>query len=140
LPTRNANAKKNKRAVFSPTLEYDNPNKFCKFDQLCQDEFKKDKMEQIGIIIRAEREKRNLLLREASALLEIDQAILSKIERNERKATKEQILKFSENYNLDEEKLLINWLSDKIYKNLENEEHALKALKVAEQKIKYGNK
>jgi transcriptional regulator with XRE-family HTH domain len=97
-------------------------------------------MEQIGIIIRAEREKRNLLLREASALLEIDQAILSKIERNERKATKEQILKFSETYNLNEEKLLVNWLSDKIYKNLENEEHALKALKVAEQKIKYGNK
>lgn len=97
-------------------------------------------MEQIGIIIRAEREKRNLLLREASALLEIDQAILSKIERNERKATKEQILKFSETYNLDEENLLVNWLSDKIYKNLENEKHALKALKVAEQKIKYGNK
>jgi len=97
-------------------------------------------MEQIGIIIRAEREKRNLLLREASALLEIDQAILSKIERNERKATKEQILKFSETYNLNEEKLLVNWLSDKIYKNLENEKHALKALKVAEQKIKYGNK
>jgi len=97
-------------------------------------------MEQIGIIIRAEREKRNLLLREASALLEIDQAILSKIERNERKATKEQILKFSQTYNLDEENLLVNWLSDKIYKNLENEEYALKALKVAEQKIKYGNK
>lgn len=97
-------------------------------------------MEQIGIIIRAEREKRNLLLREASALLEIDQAILSKIERNERKATKEQILKFSETYNLDEENLLVNWLSDKIYKNLENEQYALKALKVAEQKIKYGNK
>lgn len=96
-------------------------------------------MEQIGIIIRAEREKRNLLLREASALLEIDQAILSKIERNERKATKEQILKFSETYNLDEENLLVNWLSDKIYKNLENEQYALKALKVAEQKIKYGN-
>jgi transcriptional regulator with XRE-family HTH domain len=97
-------------------------------------------MEQIGIIIRAEREKRNLLLREASALLEIDQAILSKIERNERKATKEQILKFSETYNLDEEKLLVNWLSEKIYKNLEKEQYALKALKVAEQKIKYGNK
>lgn len=110
------------------------------FDKTRQDQQKKVKMEQIGIIIRAEREKRNLLLREASALLEIDQAILSKIERDERKATKEQILKFSQTYNLDEEKLLVNWLSDKIYKNLENEEHALKALKVAEQKIKYGNK
>jgi HTH-type transcriptional regulator, competence development regulator len=97
-------------------------------------------MEQIGIIIRTEREKRNLLLREASALLEIDQAVLSKIERNERKATKEQIVKFSEKYKLEKEKLMVLWLGEKIYKEIENEDFALKALKVAENKIKYGNK
>jgi cytoskeletal protein RodZ len=43
-------------------------------------------MLKLGSLIRKEREKRKLLLREASALLEIDQAILSKIERNDRKA------------------------------------------------------
>jgi transcriptional regulator with XRE-family HTH domain len=94
-------------------------------------------MEQIGIIIRAEREKRNLLLREASALLEIDQAILSKIERDERKATKEQLYIFAKIYKLDIEKLLVLWLGEKIYKNIENEDYPLKALKVAEEKVKY---
>ncbi len=94
-------------------------------------------MEQIGIIIRAEREKRNLLLREASALLEIDQAILSKIERDERKATKEQLYIFAKIYKLDIEKLLVLWLGEKIYKNIENEDFPLKALKVAEEKVKY---
>ena len=97
-------------------------------------------MEKIGSIIRTEREKRKLLLRQASALLEIDQAVLSKIERNERKATKEQIIKFSEKYELDKEKLMILWLGEKIYKDIQNEDFALKALKVAEKKIKNGNK
>jgi HTH-type transcriptional regulator, competence development regulator len=94
-------------------------------------------MEQIGIIIRSEREKRNLLLREASALLEIDQAILSKIERDERKATKEQLYIFAKIYKLAIEKLLVLWLGEKIYKNIENEDFPLKALKVAEEKVKY---
>lgn len=100
---------------------------------------KKDykKMDTIGDILREERDKRNLLLRQAAALLEIDQAVLSKIERNERKATKEQIIKFSEKYELDKEKLFVLWLGEKIYKNIVNEDFPLKALKVAEEKVKY---
>lgn len=94
-------------------------------------------MDTIGDILRAERENRNLLLRQASALLEIDQAILSKIERNERKATKEQLNLFAKIYELDIENLLVLWLGEKIYKNIENEEFPLKALKVAEEKVKY---
>ena len=94
-------------------------------------------MDTIGDILRAERENRNLLLRQASALLEIDQAILSKIERNERKATKEQLNLFAKIYELDIENLLILWLGEKIYKNIENEKFPLKALKVAEEKVKY---
>jgi len=94
-------------------------------------------MDTIGDILRTERENRNLLLRQASALLEIDQAILSKIERNERKATKEQVHLFAEIYKLNVEELLVLWLGEKIYKNIENEDFPLKALKVAEQKVKY---
>lgn len=91
----------------------------------------------LGNLIRKEREKKQLLLREASALLEIDQAILSKIERNDRKATKEQVLKFANVYKIDKEKLLTIWLADKIYLLVGEEELALKALKVAEKEIKY---
>ena len=94
-------------------------------------------MDTIGDILRTEKEHRNLLLRQASALLEIDQAILSKIERNERKATKEQLNGFAKVYELDIETLLILWLGEKIYKNIENEDFPLKALKVAEEKVKY---
>ena len=91
----------------------------------------------LGSLIRKEREKRKLLLREASALLEIDQAILSKIERNDRRATKEQVLKFANVYKIDKEKLLTMWLADKIYLLVGEEELGLKALKVVEKEIKY---
>jgi len=91
----------------------------------------------LGSLIRKERENRKLLLREASALLEIDQAILSKIERNDRKATKKQVLKFANVYKIDKEKLLTIWLADKIYLLVGEEELGLKALKVAEKEIKY---
>lgn len=94
-------------------------------------------MEQIGFIIRVEREKRKLLLQEASALLEIDPAILSKIERDERKATKEQLYIFAKIYKLDLEKLLVLWLGEKIYKNIENKDFPLEALKVAGEKVRY---
>lgn len=94
-------------------------------------------MDTTGEVLRAEREKRNLLLRQASALLEIDPAILSKIERDERKATKEQLYIFAKIYKLDLEKLLVLWLGEKIYKNIENEDFPLEALKVAEEKVRY---
>jgi len=94
-------------------------------------------MDTTGDILLAEREKRNLLLRQASALLEIDQAILSKIERNERKVTKEQLYIFAKIYKLNVEELLVLRLAEKIYKNIENEDFPLEALKVAEEKVKY---
>ncbi len=94
-------------------------------------------MQNLGDLLRKEREKRNLLLREASALLEIDQAILSKIERNNRKATKQQVFKFSEIYEINKNILLITWLSDKVAYDLLEEDLAIEVLEVAEQKIEY---
>ena len=44
-------------------------------------------METIGQILRNKRQALGLLLRQVSAYVDIDQAILSKIERNERKPT-----------------------------------------------------
>ncbi len=101
---------------------------------------KKDKIQKLGNLLREEREKRNLLLREASALLEIDQAILSKIERNDRRATKQQIIKFSNVYEINKDELLIAWLSDKVANELFEEAIAKEVLIVAEQKINYQRK
>jgi cytoskeletal protein RodZ len=90
-----------------------------------------------GEILRKKREEKGLLLRHVSAELNIDTAILSKIERSERKATKEQILKLAELLDLDKDDLLVQYLSEKILYEIKDEELGSKALKVAQQKMKY---
>jgi len=90
-----------------------------------------------GEILRESREKKGLLLRQVAAMLNIDTAILSKVERSERKATKEQIIKLADIFNLNKDELLIQYLSEKIAYELLDEDVASKALKVAEQKVVY---
>lgn len=94
-------------------------------------------METIGQILRNKRQELGLLLRQVSAYVDIDQAILSKIERNERKPTKEMLKRLSEILKLDKDELMIQFISDKIAYEIVNEDCANKALKVAERKIKY---
>ena len=91
----------------------------------------------IGKIVRKLRVDKGLPLRKVAAKLDIDQSILSKIERGERKATKEQIIKIAKIFNVDEKELLVNYLSDKVAYDIVNEDLAEEVLKVAEEKIKY---
>ena len=95
-------------------------------------------MKTTGEIIREKREQKGLLLRHVSAQLDIDTAILSKIERGERKATKEHITKLAEFLELNKETLLIQLLSEKILFEIQDEDLGIQALKVAERMIKYG--
>ncbi|WP_310380130.1 helix-turn-helix transcriptional regulator [Flavobacterium sp.] len=94
-------------------------------------------METFGDIIKNERESKGLLLRQVASALEIDQAIVSKFERGERKPTKEQVEKFAEYYNLDKNNLVTSWLSDKIANTIFYEENIGEVLKVAEEKAIY---
>lgn len=94
-------------------------------------------MDTIGQILRNKRQFLGLLLRQVSAYVDIDQAILSKIERNERKPTREMLDKLAEILKLDKDELLIQFISDKIAFEIVNEDCASKVLKVAEKKIKY---
>lgn len=94
-------------------------------------------MDNFGNIIRKLRENKELPLRSVAAFLEIDQAILSKIERGQRKPTREQVVKLAEYFKTKESDLLIAWLSDKLVYEVEDEDFALKALQVAEEKLKY---
>ena len=94
-------------------------------------------MQSIGELIRTLREKEGYPLRKVAAFLDIDQAILSKIERGQRKATREQVVKLAEYFEIDEEKLLVAWLSDKIAYEIGDEKVAKEALKVAEAKVEY---
>jgi transcriptional regulator with XRE-family HTH domain len=98
------------------------------------------KMDNLGETIRKLREEKELPLRTVAAYLDIDQAILSKIERGQRNATREQVLKLAEYFKLIESDLLIEWLSDKLVYEVADEQVALRALQVAEEKVKYYSK
>lgn len=94
-------------------------------------------MENFGDTIRKLRENRDLPLRTVAAFLDIDQAILSKVERGHRKPTREQVVKLAGYFKVKENDLLIAWLSDKVVYEVEDEDMALRALQVAEEKVKY---
>ena len=96
-----------------------------------------NKLKSIGEIIKELREQKSLLLRQVAAEIEIDQALLSKIERNERMPTKEQVLRFAKFFGKDENELLVSFFSDKLVYEVRDEEVALKAMQVAEMKINY---
>ena len=94
-------------------------------------------MDSLGDTIRKLREEKQLPLRTVAAFLDIDQAILSKIERGHRKPTREQVVKLAEYFKVKENDLLVAWLSDKLVYEVEDEEVALKALQVAEERIAF---
>ncbi len=97
-------------------------------------------MESLGDTIRKLREDKELPLRIVSEYLDIDQAILSKIERGQRKATREQVVKLAEYFEVNKNDLLVAWLSDKLAYEVQDEALALQAMKVAEEKVKYNIK
>lgn len=77
------------------------------------------------------------MLRQVAAEIEIDQALLSKIERNERMPTKEQVQRLAKFFEVNESDLLVSFFSDKLVYEVRNEDVALKAMQVAEEKITY---
>ncbi|MEO8150056.1 MAG: helix-turn-helix transcriptional regulator [Bacteroidia bacterium] len=93
--------------------------------------------ETIGDKLRKLREENELPLRKVAALLDIDVAILSKMERGERRLTKEIVQKLAKIYKHDTEELTVLYLSEKVVYEIGNEDLALKALHVAEEQIKY---
>ena len=95
---------------------------------------------QFGERIKQLRETQSLLQRQVSSLLEIDTPMLSKIERGERKAKKEQVIQFAKIFKINEEELLTIWLADQLCEVVKDENVALKAMHVAEEKIKYNTK
>lgn len=94
-------------------------------------------MDSLGETIRKLREDKELPLRTVAAYLDIDQAILSKVERGQRNASREQVVKLAEYYKIKESDLLVSWLSDKLVYEVADEDVALRALQVAEEKVNY---
>jgi len=91
---------------------------------------------QFGIRIRDLREDQQLLQRQVASLLEIDTPMLSKIERGERKAKKEQVIKLAHIYKVNNEDLLTLWLADQVYDLVKDEDIANQVLESVLKTIK----
>lgn len=94
-------------------------------------------MKTLGRILKSARLKRKLILRKVAAAVDIDQSLISKFEKDERKPTREQLTRLAEFYQISESELTINWYSDKIAEELRYAELSSEILKVAEEKIQY---
>lgn len=85
-------------------------------------------MSQFGKILRERREQKQLLLRHVAAKMDMDTALLSKIERGERNARREQVDLLASILDLNAQDLLTRWLADRVYELIEDEEVGMKAL------------
>lgn len=95
------------------------------------------KLSRFGDLIREIRKEKGLTLSSVAQELKIDTSTLCKIEKNERNASKEFVIKISEVFAIDKNNLLESFLSDKVAYEIWSEENASNVLKVAEEKVKY---
>jgi len=86
--------------------------------------------------IRNARKEKGYTLREVSKLIDIDVALLSKMERGERNLTRDILAKMAMIYKINTNELLVSYLSDRIVKEIRKEGLSGEVLKVAEEKLK----
>lgn len=89
-----------------------------------------------GNHIRELREEQSMLLRELAASLDMDVAYLSKIERGNRTARKEQVVAFAKALKQDRKQLLQIWMADQIVDMIKGEDDITGILKIAQKKIR----
>ena len=90
-----------------------------------------------GRKIRELRDEQGILQRQLAALLEIDTPMFSKIERGDRKAKREQVIKMAEYFHQDVNDMLTIWLADKVLDIVKNEDTIdLAAINIAKEEIK----
>ena len=93
--------------------------------------------ETIGHTLRRLRIESKFPLRKVAALVDVDVAILSKMERGERRLTKAMVQKLAKLYKQDADELLVLYLRDKVLQEVGDGQLAIKALQVAEKAVTY---
>lgn len=88
-----------------------------------------------GEHIKQLREQNQLLQRQLANALEVDSAMLSKIERGERRAKREHIPILASLLKTNEKELFTKWLADQVFDLIKEEDNPTEILKVAEQEI-----
>lgn len=94
-------------------------------------------MKSTGAILKNIREERKLLLEDVTKKTGINKTLLSRIENGKRLPTREQINLLCKYYKIEKNDIVVQWLSDKIVYEIKDEDLALPAMVVAEEKIKY---
>ena len=90
-----------------------------------------------GKKIRELRDENGVLQRQLAALLEIDTPMFSKIERGDRRAKREQVIKLAEFFHQDVNEMLTLWLADKVLDAVDGEQEvSLQAIEVAQEQIR----
>ncbi|HLV40886.1 MAG TPA: helix-turn-helix transcriptional regulator [Brumimicrobium sp.] len=84
----------------------------------------------LGERLRQLRDNRNLMQREVGAIIEVDGALISKIEKNEKPINRKHLKKLSEIFCVEEKELQILWLADKVRTILRNEDNAMEVLEI----------
>lgn len=91
----------------------------------------------VGGKIRELRTQKGMQLRKAAAALDVDQSLLCKYERGDRLPNEDFIRRVAKLFSYDEQELAAILLSDKFLAGITDMAVAGKALKIAEQQIKY---
>ena len=94
-------------------------------------------LSKFGDLIREKRKEKGMTLSNVAQELNIDTSTLCKIEKNERSATKEMVIKIAEILDYNKNILLVSFFSDKVAYEIWREENASNVLKVAEEKVQY---
>lgn len=94
-------------------------------------------LSKFGDLIRKTRKDKGLTLNIVAHRLQIDTSTLCKIEKNKRNATKDLVIKLAHILEIDKDKLLVSFLSDKVAYELWKEDSASRVLRVAEEKVNY---
>ena len=86
------------------------------------------------------RQNKELSIKEAAKAIKIDNSLLSRFESGSRRPTKKQLLALSELYKVSPKELILQWLSEKLYLEIKDEEFGLEAIRLAESRAAYKNK
>jgi transcriptional regulator with XRE-family HTH domain len=92
-----------------------------------------------GEHIKQLREQNHLLQRQLANALDMDSAMLSKIERGERRAKREHIPVLASQLRTNEKELFTIWLADQVYELIKEEENATEILRTVGENINNPN-
>ena len=82
------------------------------------------------------REAKGYVQRQVAAELELDTAYISKMESNDKPASRSHLKKLSKLYSIPEAELLPLWIGEKILQVVQEEKYAIEALEIVLDKLK----